>query len=109
VFHDLTKHQNGRARDVVILALAERGDKTVHDEITKLAQDSDAGLFRAWAVNELRTIGAADDLPMLRTLAATDPLVRDGGLPPPHPTDSRGPTFPVRDAARDAIRVIEKQ
>ena len=99
----------GRGRDVVVLALARRRDASVHDELVRLAQDPKAGLFRAWAATALGAVGTRKDLTLLRRLATSDTLVREGPLPPPHPTDSTGPTHPVRLAAQRAIRMIEKQ
>ena len=122
VIHYLTATLQGRAKDVAILALAQRGDKSVRDEVVRLTQDAEAGLFRAWAASALGEIGTQDDLPLLRTLVDNDHLVRMGSasllpprpsrsdqsspLPPP-PPGARGPTYPVREAAKDAIRMIE--
>jgi HEAT repeat protein len=103
----LAKRMEGRGRDAVLLALAQRGDKTVHDDLVKLAQDSKADLFRAWAVTALRKIGTSEDLPLLRTLAKTDPLVREGPSGPGD--DNTRPTHPVRQAAEDTIRTLEKK
>src|SRR5207237_7611114 len=88
--HELAKQLQRPARDAVLLALARRGDKSVHGEIVKLAQGGE-GMFRAWAATALEKIGTKDDLPMLRTLAKTDPLVRKGPLRPPNPPDTVGP------------------
>lgn len=103
--HELAKQLHGRGRDTMILALARRGDKSVHEEIVKLAKDPQAGLFRAWAATALEKIGTSDDLHLLRTLAESDPLVRAGALP----GDAIVPTYPVRRAAEAAIRAIEKR
>ena len=107
--HELAGRQEGRARDAVYLALARRGDTTVHDQMVRLAQDSRAGLFRAWAARSLGDIGSKADVALLEKIATTDPLERKGPLGPPNPIDSVGPTFPVRAAARDAIRAIENR
>jgi HEAT repeat protein len=74
--HDFAKRLQGRAKDAAILALARRGNKSVRKEIVRLAQDAQAGLFRAWAATALGEIGTQDDLPFLRTLADNDPLTR---------------------------------
>ena len=66
-------------------------------------------MFRAWAAMTLEKIGTADDLPMLRKLAKTDPLAPQGPLPLPHPPQTLGPTYPVREAATAAIAAIEKK
>ena len=60
-----------------------------------------------WAATALGQIGTQADLPLLRSLAESDPMVRKGPLPPPQPTDRLGPTYPVRQAAKAAIRTIE--
>jgi hypothetical protein len=109
VLQQLAARQKGRARDAVVLALAIRGDKSVRGAILKLAQDPGAGMFRTWAVHTLRDVGTQDDLPLLRKLARSDPLEREGLLGPPHQLHSRGPTYPVRQAAKDAIAVLEKK
>ena len=105
--HTLAAGLKGRARDAVTRALALRGDKSVRQDILKLAQDPQAEMFRVWATQALREVGTADDLPLLRTLAERDPLVREGLLPPPHPMHSRGDTYPVRAAAKDTIASLE--
>ncbi len=109
---ELAARQKGRARDTVIVALAQRGDKSVRESIITLARDPDAGLFRAWAVYGLEKIGTADDLALLQTMAKSDPLVREGPLRPLHdrdPEDQWGPMFPVREAAEVAISVLKKK
>jgi len=98
----------GKARDTVLLALAHR-DIAARDDVLRIARDPDAGLFRAWAVRALQEVGTPDDLPLLESIAADDPLVREGPLGPPNPVDSIGPTHPVRHAAKLTIRVIRKK
>ena len=105
VIHYLTATLQGRAKDAAILALAQRGDVSVRDEVIRLAEDAEAGLFRAWAARALGEIGTLDDLLFLHTLADSDTLIRRG--PQPSPRRLPGPTYPVREAARDAIRMIE--
>jgi HEAT repeat protein len=109
VLHELASRQKGRARNAVVLALAQRGDKSVRPQILKIAQDPDAEMFRTWAVHALRDLGTMDDIPLLRNLASTDPLEREGLLGPPNRLHTRGTTFPVREAAKAAIRVLEKK
>lgn len=99
--HETAMQLQGRARDVVVLALAYRHDKSVYDEIIKLTQDEDAGMFRAWAAATLCEIGTADDIPLLRKLAETDPLKRSGGG-----LGARS-SFPVRESAENSIRTFE--
>lgn len=102
----LAGQQKGRAHDTVILALARRGDKSVRASIRKLAQDPDAGMFRAWAVDGLETIGLALDLDLLKQMATTDLLIRkkndcfQSG-------DERVDYYPVRQAAERTIRILE--
>jgi HEAT repeat protein len=106
---ELARQQTGRARDAVLLALAQRGDESTHHEIVRVAQDPTAGMFRTWAADALGQIGTEDDLPTMRRLARTDPLEREGLLLPPNPLHARGPTHPVREAAAAAIAVIERR
>lgn len=101
----IAEQLQGRARDTVLLALAFRDDSSVHDEIVKLAQDDSAGMFRAWAASALPAVGTVDDLPLLRRLAETDPLVRGGGgyvLP------RNRSNYPVRERARQALKTIQR-
>jgi HEAT repeat protein len=107
--HELARQQTGRARDAVLLALAQRGDESVHDDVVKLAKNPAAGMFRTWAADALSEIGTTDDLLTLQQLARTDPLEREGLLAPPNPMHARGPTHPVREAAAAAMAVIEKR
>lgn len=99
--HETTKQLQGRARDTVVLSLAYRHDKSVHDEIVKLAQDEDAGMFRAWAAAALTDIGTTGDLPLLQKLSKTDPLKRSGG------GFGTRSNFPVRESAKNAINTFE--
>ena len=98
---------SGKAREAMIIALGRRKDVSTHAELEMMARDAGAGLFRAWAVRALTEIGGQEDLPLLRQLAKDDPLVRQGFLRKPKGIGEKGPTFPVREAAEDAIRVIE--
>jgi HEAT repeat protein len=107
--HQLASQMRDRARDAAIIALGERGDASVQDELVNLAQDPDAGRFREFAVLAMGEIGTQTDFPLLRKLAREDPLIREGFLRAPHPTDSKGPTYPVREAAERSIRMIEKR
>ena len=95
-------------RDVVLIARARRGDRTVRDRIRAILNDKGAGMLRAWAARSLPVVGTADDLDLLRGVAESDPLERDygGDAGPP---GGRAKGFPVRDAARDAIREIENR
>lgn len=101
--HKLAQQLQGRARDVVFLALAQRGDTLVHPEMIRLAQDAEADMFRLWATRALEKIGTAADLPLLEKLATTDPCLREmpgrgGGV------ERR---YVVRDAAKVALRAFE--
>ena len=114
---ELGKRLTGRAHDAMLVALGSRSDKSVHDDLIKLAEEPNAGLFRVFAVRALEEIGSPADLAVLRRLEKEDPLVRDGPLrrPPvdqgskPFGLGSRGPMFPVREAAEHAIRKIEEK
>jgi hypothetical protein len=107
VIQNIAKPLKGRARDVLLITLARRGDTSVHDEMIRIAKDPQAEMFRVWAVRTLLLIGTPDDLPLLRSLAESDPLVRSERLRPPNPTDSMGPTYPVRNAAKAAIILLD--
>lgn len=105
----LLEQQQGLARKTVALALAHRGDQSVREEIIELANASEVGLFRAWAAKALGRIGTAADLPLLRTLAEADPLVRKQtrrGAVVPGQTNGN---YPVRKAAEQAVQVLENK
>ena len=62
---------------------------------------------RAWAAQGFAVIGTEEDLPILKELAASDPLERDrGGCEPP---GRKNTYFPVREAAQEAISRIESR
>jgi len=96
------------ARDLLVLAMAGRDDPRVREEIHRILRDKGAGIRRAWVADALRTIGKPEDLPILRTLADSDPLERERGGCVPVPGE-KNTYFPVREAARSAIREIEKR
>jgi len=107
--HNLAGRLQGQARYSVIMALGWRGDLSVHDELVKLIEDTQAGLLRARAVTVLGEIGTPEDVPFLRTLEENDPLMRQGPVSR-KPFDTGvdvGPTYPVREAAKSAIYSIE--
>jgi hypothetical protein len=99
----------GVERDVVVMARALRGDAAVRNDVRAILADGQAGLRRAWAANALEAIGSAEDLPLLRKLAETDPFQRDrGGCVGPPPGIREAKFYPVREAAKQAIRAIER-
>ena len=106
--HELADKHQARARDTVLLALAFRGDTSVREEIVELAQDPNAGLFRASAARALGAIGTPNEIPLLQSLKESDPLKRDGGgcIPPLREDSLRG--YPVREAAQQAIKKLER-
>ena len=106
--HELASQLQGRAKDMVHLTLAHRADGSVRKDIVQLAQDPKAGLFRQWAVTALERVGTSDELLVLQTIADTDPLIRKGGGCFPRPEGS-GPTYPVRESAKQTIHSIKKQ
>ena len=107
--HDRMLPSDGRTRRALLVVLGRRGDVSVHDELVQIGEDPDAALFRAWTARAFRQIGTTADLPLLRKLANEDPLVREGLLGNSHAIGAKGPTYPVRDEAAAAIRVIEKK
>jgi HEAT repeat protein len=103
---ETTKTLTGRARDSVTIVRGRRGDPTARPDLIKLCQDSQAGMFRAWAVQAMHEVGTPEDLPMLKKLAETDPLVREGPVAPVHVT---GPMYVVRHYAKEVIAAIERK
>lgn len=107
---EMADELNGRARDTVLLSLAWRAEPEVHDEIVRLLQDPDAGMFRAWAASALLRIYQVDDLPLLRKIAKSDPLERGGGGDVVVPKEARNPNaqYPVRLSAGQTVKSIER-
>ncbi|HUV38489.1 MAG TPA: HEAT repeat domain-containing protein [Planctomycetota bacterium] len=100
--------QNGDARSLLYIALGRRGDGSARPALMETLRQSGNGMIRAWAARVLGQIGTEDDLALLRHVAETDPLERErsGDVPVPG-SDKR--FFPVREAARSALRQIEKR
>jgi hypothetical protein len=98
----------GVAREILVIARAQRGDATVRQDIHRILEDRQAGIRRAWAARGLAAIGTREDLPILKKVAASDPLEREqgGDVGPP---DAKRTFFPVRGAAQDAVRQIESR
>jgi hypothetical protein len=102
----LTKDLSGQARQAAVIALATRGEESLHPELVKIVLDQQAGMFRVWAINGLRRIGKPDDLPLLRKLMESDTFAREGN----NCFDGKnGPKYVVRNAAKDAISAIENK
>jgi hypothetical protein len=105
----LTQRLRGRARDAVTVARAERGDRSVRQDVGGLARDTEAGMFRAWAATALGVVGTPDDIPALQQLAGSDPLTRTGqSSSTPLPPGKVANIYPVREAAASAIRQIQQ-
>ncbi len=92
----------GLARTLVGLALARRGRAEVRDEVLAAIRTAQDGHLRLLAVESLRPIATRDDLPLLRTLAGSDPFEREVQ----HPGPPRRVFF-VRDAAASVMSTIE--
>jgi hypothetical protein len=112
MLHELASRLEGRAKDIVYLALVERSDNnSVHDEIVRMVEDDTSGYYRVWAVQALGIVGDQNDLPLLRGVATSDAFQREEVDMEVRP---RGPDaytykmgFPVRNAAVEAIGRIE--
>jgi len=100
--HEALSRIQGRAQYAFVLALAERGDTSVRQGLIDIVRDKNASLFRAWAVKGLGNIGTAEDLEMLRELAASDSFV----LEPSSVSEVSKPVFLVREASVTAIHSI---
>jgi hypothetical protein len=101
--------RRGVERDVLIIARASRGDATVREDIRAILAEEKAGLRRAWAARGLGVIGSAEDLPLLKRLAETDPLAREMGGEVGPPGFRQAKFFPVRNAAKEASQAIERE
>ena len=76
-------------------------------EIRQLLANQQVGIRRQWAAWSLAVIGTQEDLALLNKIATTDPLQRDGSGCVRLPGGQERPYFPVREAAKDAVRKIE--
>jgi hypothetical protein len=96
------------ARDILVIARAQRGDATARKDLHRILDDQQAGMRRAWAARGLAVIGTQEDLPILKKLAASDLLERDrgGDVGPP---GRKNTYFPIREAAREAILRMESR
>ena len=97
----------GVERDILVISRARRGDAAVREDIRAILTDGTAGLRRAWAARALGDIGRAEDLPLLKRLAQTDPLALAMGGDVGPPAFQRMKFHPVRHAAKEAFQVIE--
>jgi hypothetical protein len=101
VLRALAEARKGSPRDAVVIALARRGDASVHDGLLEIVQDGNAGMFRAWAVYALQRIATPADAGLLARLASEDAFTREE-------TSDIGPTtrtaYPVREAATRVLR-----
>lgn len=98
----------GPAAQCLTIARAARGDAAMREGLKAILRDREAGMFRAWAATALSVVGTAEDLPLLRELAAGDPLARDpGGCMRPPAGEEVKPIYPVRDAAQQAVQQME--
>jgi hypothetical protein len=91
-------------RDIVAIARAERGDAAARPDLRRILEDPKADLRRAWAAQALAKVGNKDDLPLLKKLADSDPMER---LDMRSDVGSSHNYFPVREAARLAVKQIE--
>jgi hypothetical protein len=97
----------GEALQAVTIARGLRGDSSVKGSLTGILQDTDAGAMRVWAAEAMGRVGTESDIPLLREVAGSDPLLRDR-------YQDVGPVavvkvYPVRDAAQRAIKSIERR
>jgi beta-lactamase regulating signal transducer with metallopeptidase domain len=99
----------GRTQDIVYIALASRGDQSVHDEIIAIIMNQEARSRRALAVNSLRIIGQIEDIPLLEELQTNDPFTEGAVLRTEFGLKHNINTYPVRNAARYTISVIEQK
>lgn len=90
----------------LVLALAFGGDGGVRPELRKMVTDANAGLFRAWAAEALGKIGTTEDLPLLRGVTQKDTMKRERGCDVA--PMNKQPYYPVREAARRAIKLLEQ-
>jgi hypothetical protein len=104
---------NVHVKRSVAIAKAHHGDRHMKQELHRILQETEGKRLRALAVAALEHIGTSEDLPLLRRIVETDPLeitirihkkVGDKVY-------SNWPetVYPVRDAARRAIGIIERR
>ena len=103
----VSTQRRGAEHDILVIALALRGDTSVRKDIRTILTEGKRHVYRVPAAGALGVIGGTDDLPLLKRLAETDPFQRDSGSDVGPPGTQK--IFPVRRAAKDAIQTIESK
>lgn len=109
---ELTNKARSKTRWCIVMARARQGDSSVKTKLYKIIKDPNAGLLRSYAVSSLKHVGTLDDLPFLREIAETDPLVVERPhrcIVPPGEEGKLEKFYPVRFRARLVIEWIEKK
>ncbi|MBN1973198.1 MAG: HEAT repeat domain-containing protein [Sedimentisphaerales bacterium] len=94
---------NPEQRTILVIALGLRKHKDMRPEILNIIKTTQDDLLRTMAVESLSFIGTKEDIPMLRQLASSDSCRRS------YISDTQGQmvSYPVREAAEQAIKVIQ--
>lgn len=92
------------AHDILVLALALRGDGTAYSSVLKLAQDHPNGFVRSLAVTGLGIVGSTRDIAFLESVESNDPYTAlSSGRDPGEVI------HPVRLAAKSAIEELREK
>ena len=87
-------------------ALAQQGNRDVHDDVLRIASQSKDGLLRLIAVSALKKVVTEQDMAFLQQLAQNDPYRRPAIGRQANGQEWR---YPVRDAARDVLNEIQRK
>lgn len=99
---------SGRSRKMVVIALAQRKHAGVRAELLGIIQTDKLPIMRTRAVCALLGVATKEDIPLLQRISETDPFKREDH----HRRHTDGsPTirYPVRDAAKTVLSMLESQ
>ena len=118
MLRELTPAKTGLARDCVFIAMGWRSDRAVKPELHRIMRGSSVADVRYAAVNAFDFPGyaAADDLPVLEEIAASDPLngeldaAKKQHYSEGFPSETVAPDriYPVRDYAHAVAARLSK-
>ncbi|MGB8225452.1 MAG: HEAT repeat domain-containing protein [Sedimentisphaerales bacterium] len=97
------------AGDVLIIARASKGDKSVKSDIISIIKNRKEMLLRLRAVDSMEKIGSAEDIEFLQSVANTDPYCYTGSGDVPTPPGQSGIHYPIREVAKGVIQKISKK
>jgi len=103
ILKDYLSVSDDTQRSLAVIALAHRGDKTVHDFLIQIIRQGDSNILRMRAVVALEHIAMEQDIPLLENLTKVDPYTR-----PSLDDEEDGFYYPVRIAAQRILKKLAK-